>query len=97
MEFPGVIIGVGLGNRVVCADDFERARVTSRSVEWLVVRSIELLPQVNTPSVGNDNVVKRLVSTPKPGEADLDNHGSDIAKLTTTTTTTAIDCVILVF
>jgi hypothetical protein len=60
-----------------------------------VVRSIELLSQVNTPSVGNDDIVERLVSTPKPGEADLDNHGSDIAK--STTTTTSIDYVMPVF
>jgi hypothetical protein len=34
--------------------------------------------------VGNDDVVKGLVSTPETGETDLDNHGGDMGNLTTT-------------
>ena len=34
--------------------------------------------------MGNDNIIEGLVSTPKPGEADLDNHDGDMGDLRTT-------------
>jgi hypothetical protein len=34
--------------------------------------------------VGDNDVVKGLVSTPEAGETDLDNHGGDTGNLTTT-------------
>lgn len=89
MQFARVVIGVGLWDGVVCANDFERTRVARSATgfkeevsvncghELMHARwgffSIQLAAYA--PSMSYDNVVEGRVSAPKSGETDFNDHG----------------------
>lgn len=86
MKLSGVVIRIGFGDRVVRADNLERAGVARRPAVWLVGTNWWGRIESGVPGVGDDDVVEWLVSAPEAGEADLDNHGGNgRGELTTTT------------